>query len=377
MTDRRPLKEIMAIGDPEADSLIEKLLKTHQGLPSMIYSKFDPSTSGSSASFFNSLESLNSDEANKFLEIYTTTPEWVSIPKLQRAQQIYKTNLIPMNIGLAVALIESYSFPVDADVLVISGRLADREKTILRLVETSYWIHTILDEGLSVDRGIGRAYVAQVRLIHALSRRRCAKSAKWENEEVPINQATLGGTLILFCQVVMEVALLRGIDVTEEDKDAYMHFWRYVGYLIGIQEEFLLDTYKEGLASRLSETYRGRQLPNETSRSLTKVTLDAYANVPGMPFSSDLFLETLRMFWRDEKLEKGMGIPPSTLLCRAQYSCANVLWATIKMINQMFPILGNFQAVCLGRYFINVYLDILTPKPKPGVTSSATCPMGY
>ncbi|ELR24409.1 uncharacterized protein ACA1_056310, partial [Acanthamoeba castellanii str. Neff] len=125
--------------------------------------------------------------------------------------------------------------------------------------------------------------------------------------ELPINQATLLGTLFLFCHVCLEVAQLRGAKITEEEKESYWHLWRYIGYMLGIDDQVMPQKYDDGLSARLGAIYRERQQPDYTSKLLTTSTVDAMADLPSIPFNRPLFNVSIRKFL-GEPLSNALGI---------------------------------------------------------------------
>jgi hypothetical protein len=89
--------------------------------------------------------------------------------------------------------------------------------------------------------------VRGVRLFHAAVRRLILSdpTMHWDEEELgkPVNQEDLLGTLTVFSLVVIDALETMGVDVTSEngqaERDAYIHFWLVVGYLLGIDYERL------------------------------------------------------------------------------------------------------------------------------------------
>lgn len=61
-----------------------------------------------------------------------------------------------------------------------------------------------------------------VRLLHALARRLCLDSCKWDVAQhgLPISQGNMVGTLSFFCQVPIEAMRMRGVFVSPEEAEA-------------------------------------------------------------------------------------------------------------------------------------------------------------
>jgi hypothetical protein len=63
----------------------------------------------------------------------------------------------------------------------------------------------------------------------------------WNTKEYgfPINQEDMVATLLSFSVVVLDVIEEFSVSgsLSREDKEAYIHLWRYIGYLIGVNED--------------------------------------------------------------------------------------------------------------------------------------------
>lgn len=84
-----------------------------------------------------------------------------------------------------------------------------------------------------------------VRVMHALVNARLADRwdvARWG---LPINMADLAGTLGLFDGTVLLGCRALGVPIPAADAHAYMHLWRYVGWLLGVHPDFLTEDEHE------------------------------------------------------------------------------------------------------------------------------------
>ena len=54
----------------------------------------------------------------EIIEELESVPGWVDWQKIERGRQVYRDHLVLICAGLAIALIEAYSFPIDAQVPV-------------------------------------------------------------------------------------------------------------------------------------------------------------------------------------------------------------------------------------------------------------------
>jgi hypothetical protein len=66
------------------------------------------------------------------------------------------------------------------------------------------------------------------------------------------------------------VAQLRGAKITEEEKESYWHLWRYIGYMLGIDDQVMPQKYDDGLSARYATNF-----VSHTTQRTTTTTNDA------------------------------------------------------------------------------------------------------
>ena len=85
-----------------------------------------------------------------------------------------------------------------------------------------------------------------------------------------------------------------GARLTDDDKNAVHHYWRYGAHLNGVCEEMLTDTLEEEMYQY--QRIRERQYsPNEESRMLAQVVINALAGQPTFNLPEGLLNELSRM----------------------------------------------------------------------------------
>ncbi len=89
--------------------------------------------------------------------------------------------------------------------------------------------------------GDGWRLTLRVRLVHARSRHLISQSDEWDSEEygVPISAAHLLLAAGAFSGRLMRHVAALGGDFSREEREAYVHVWRYTARLMGIPEEIL------------------------------------------------------------------------------------------------------------------------------------------
>ena len=89
--------------------------------------------------------------------------------------------------------------------------------------------------------GDGWRLTLRVRLVHAQSRRFLVRSDEWDQDRygMPISAAHVLLAGAAFSGRLMRHVAALGGDFTQQEREAYVHVWRYTGLLMGIPEEIL------------------------------------------------------------------------------------------------------------------------------------------
>jgi hypothetical protein len=181
----------------------------------------------------------------EFFETANRVPEWVDWDLLARGARAYRRfGQNAADILVVLSLIGGYRFGGPTDLLVATGGLSG-DMTVLRLAETQKW--TVALSAPSALRPGGEAWrlTLHVRAMHALVNQRFAPQWDVGRWGLPINQADQAATLGLFDAVVLLGVRALGVPVSRADSRAVMHLWRYVGWLMGVDEDLLVDSERE------------------------------------------------------------------------------------------------------------------------------------
>lgn len=216
-------------------------------------------------------------------------PAWFNRELAQRGQQFFLKNCSLANIVIFhYTLLLGYGFQQLNEVLMKTQYLAaaDLKLTYRRLIETTQMIATAVAGPIdNFDQTFSD--VIRVRLLHGMVRHKIMKHYRVSMEEVPINQEDSLVTLLGFSFSLLQCMEDRlNIPVSDEDKEAYLHLWRYIGWLIGVEDEFLhyLSSYRS--ARTISESiFYHFYLPSQTSKHMVHHALMAVYNHGVLPFS--------------------------------------------------------------------------------------------
>ncbi|MCA9720134.1 MAG: DUF2236 domain-containing protein, partial [Myxococcales bacterium] len=203
-------------------------------------------------------------------------PVWLDRARLERAGGLlFRAGPLGGFVLMLRSLVAGYMAPAGNKPLALSGRLLDAAPR--RLSETSRFVAAVCKPRGLRPGAEGHVITLKVRLMHARVRALVRRSGRYREREwgAPINQHDMMATILLFSQVFIDGLRILGLRVDPREADDYVHLWRYVGWLIGVEPELLPACERE--SQRLLEFVRVTQgTPDDDSRALT----DALLQVP-------------------------------------------------------------------------------------------------
>ncbi len=178
------------------------------------------------------------------------TPDWVDWDLLDEGALVARR--LGQNAADALtqlALIGGYRFGGPPDLLVATGGLVG-DSTRRRLGETQKWVVELTrpgslrppgHEGAGGPAGEAWRLTVHVRAMHALVN--AAFEPRWDSGRwgLPINQADQAATLFLFDGILILGCRGLGVRICAKESRALMHLWKYVGWLMGVDPDFLVD----------------------------------------------------------------------------------------------------------------------------------------
>lgn len=186
-------------------------------------------------------------ELARFFRMIEAKPHWYEQSKIDEA--IKFTYRLGANNGFILrdlSLMTGYMYPGFNQPLVLTGALKKQAGT--RLAETTKWWVDITEPDGFERFSQGFTSTIFVRFIHSLVRHQLKKSEKWDAETwgFPINQYDQAMTNIAFSGVVLLGIRALGIFPTQQEVESFLHFWKYAGWLMGVEEKWLVDKESEG-----------------------------------------------------------------------------------------------------------------------------------
>jgi hypothetical protein len=239
------------LGDPIADQVITTLLVENQkGEIDQIFQMLVRNRQ-----FPNPAFDILPDGVKKVVEEYFVhtrqLPAYTEPFKLMIAADVFKNHGPKMlMILLCRSLPLCYTCWRGAKVLYRTGRLRVHDGSLdafsRRLMETAQFVVDMLTVNNFEQDGNAIVATQKVRLMHAVIRH-FAQERNWDPETygVPINQEDLAGTLMSFGVVIIDGLAQLGVTLSPEQRDAYLHLWRVVGSMMGIDADLLSEDETE------------------------------------------------------------------------------------------------------------------------------------
>jgi hypothetical protein len=251
------LQQFRSETDPLADKVIVSIIdaghekQINQVLMTLV--RNDSFRKGMFVSFGPEISNL----LDEYVEKSGTLPSWADpklIAKGERLFELYGPNIFMLlNVS---SLPMCYCCGHGAEVLYDTGRLlvsnGNVDPLARRLMETAQMVVNVMSKGGLSPSGCGVVTLQKVRLIHASIRyflkRGQQPTQTWETQRLgePINQEDLAGTLMSFGPVIIAGLQRLGVNLSDEDANAWIHCWNITGNLLGIDEALLPDTYAQG-----------------------------------------------------------------------------------------------------------------------------------
>ncbi|MEU8895128.1 oxygenase MpaB family protein [Nocardia sp. NPDC048505] len=180
------------------------------------------------------------EELRAFFAQVEAEPYWLDRAKIDRGARVVGRTSVWGGIAMGMfALMGGYLASRADKALVGTGDLDSMAPR--RLAETTQWWLDVTTPGALRRNSTGYQSVLRVRLMHALVRAGMNRRPDWDYEawDHPINQVLTVGTLGLFSMANLVGAQALGLRFSATEKDAVFQLWRYIGFLLGIDQEIL------------------------------------------------------------------------------------------------------------------------------------------
>lgn len=228
------------IGDPDADVLMECLvdLPPTEG-QEWIRKGIEIGPRGLAAA---------PDAVRTFFEKVDAVPEWFDPNRVNAGCAAFHRHS-EMFLGAFVGgvLVEGFASLISKS-FCITGRVVDQG--VRRLKQNNRHLMDIMLPGGLDRQGDGWKLSMRLRLVHARIRLMLKHSADWDSAAwgVPISAAHMAYATAVFSALLLKRAESLGVRLSREERESFMHIWRYTGHVMGVPESIHFDSEQSALA---------------------------------------------------------------------------------------------------------------------------------
>ncbi|RLB56930.1 MAG: DUF2236 domain-containing protein [Deltaproteobacteria bacterium] len=208
-------------------------------------------------------------------------PDWVDHRLVDLGARVFRRYGTSVFRFAGTITLAAYAENSVAKPLILSGAYTGAS-TRNRFAETAaFWIDVSEPGGMSPGEP-GRAAALRVRIMHVFVRRRLLAHPEWDLEAwgVPISQADALLTLMGGSAAPGLAMQAMGYRPTGEEIRAMMHFWRYIGHIMGVRPRWYPKDLREAIQLAFMTQLKGARGAGEDGRRLCQAYVTAFAPQP-------------------------------------------------------------------------------------------------
>lgn len=270
-------------GDPVAEAFVEDVyLKPggrHAGRAML-----DRALAGGIASVTNAPPALTA-----LFEDVERDPEWLDRDLVERGAKVFRRYGKDVFEFAGAITLQGYSESSVAKPLALTGGYAGGSARRRFLETAAFWI-AVSEPGGLARFAPGLASVVRVRVMHVFVRKRLLAHPEWSVEKwgVPISQGDALLTLMGGSFVPGIALRAMGYRPSRADIEAMMHFWRYIGHLMGVRPRFYPSSLREAAQLSFVTIVKSAHTSGDDGRLLCQSYVNAFAPDPAAPLASRL-----------------------------------------------------------------------------------------
>jgi hypothetical protein len=216
-------------------------------------------------------------------------PEWLDRGQVELGAKVFRRWGTAVFSFATTSTLEMYSESSITKPLSLSGGYAGKKAHHRQLETVRFWLDVSAAGGLEPGAP-GRATAMRVRVMHVFIRRKLLKHPEWDWDAwgmpISIGDATL---TLMGGSVVPGLALWSmGHQTTVREVEATLHFWRYVGHLLGVQPDWYPRDFRESIQLMFAAFVKRAYAAGSDGEELVESYLPAFAPKPGSPLRKRL-----------------------------------------------------------------------------------------
>lgn len=219
-----------------------------------------------------------------------TPPAWLDWKLVDRGAKVFR-RYGPHLFSFAGAItLEGYLENSVAKPLAFTGAYNGESANRRFLETTAFWVDVSSDDGLR-QGGAGLKTALRVRLMHVFVRKGLLNHESWNLDAwgVPLSQGDAILTLMGGSVAPGYGLKVLGYRPSREDIEAMLHFWRYVGHVMGVQPRWYPESIEDGMRLLFASFVKSCKQSGDDGRDLAHSYVQSYA-----PLADDGVLEHAR-----------------------------------------------------------------------------------
>ncbi|MGW0250698.1 oxygenase MpaB family protein [Nocardia goodfellowii] len=246
----------------------------------------------------------------RLFEEFETPPDWLDQELVDLGAKVFRRWGTSVFSFATTSTLEMYSESSIAKPLSYTGGYAGDRAHKRQLETVRFWIDVSEPGGLALGAR-GRQTAMRVRIMHVFIRRKLVQRPEWDatawGVPISVGDATL---TLMGGSVVPGLALWSvGHTTTIREIEATLHFWRYVGHLLGVQPEWYPRDFRESVRLMFAAFVKRAHTAGADGAELVESYLPAFAPKPGTPWHKRIRDE---LNYRVQIGYTGFWLPPAT-----------------------------------------------------------------
>ena len=216
-------------------------------------------------------------------------PDWLDWQEVELGAKVFRRYGSSVFRFAGAITLQSYAENSVAKALILAGGY-EGATTRNRFLETaSFWIDVSEPSALRPGSK-GRSTSMRVRIMHVFVRRRLSEHAEWDASAwgTPISQGDSVLTLMGGSAVPGLAMQALGFRPSKTEILAMMHFWRYVGHIMGVRPRWYPANIEEAIQLLFVNFVKGAKQSGEDGKRLCQSFAHAFEPPKGLPLRKRL-----------------------------------------------------------------------------------------
>jgi hypothetical protein len=167
-----------------------------------------------------------------------TEPAWLDWAQVERGAMVLRRYGTDAFRYFGLVSLGGYRIEMIHKPLILTGAYTGGSAFRRYLETCKFWTETSEPNALR-QGGEGRRTAVLIRILHSIIRHTIGPHPEWDDERlgVPLSQNAQFGTISLSFLINQHLKII-GYLPSDDEVLAHMHFWRYIGYLMGVEPAF-------------------------------------------------------------------------------------------------------------------------------------------